>query len=57
MNFVYKEHIARLQICKKPGQIGGFIQYGAAAHLKSRPELIGNNIGECGLSQTWRTMK
>ena len=44
MDFIYEEHISRLEIGQKACQIAFFFNSGAAGHVKADAEFLGNNV-------------
>ena len=57
MYLVDEEHIVRLEGSEDAGQVARFVKHGAAGELKAYSELVGYDVGECGLAQAWRAMQ
>ena len=54
---INKENVVGFQASKDTCQIAWLIQNGTTGELKSYTQFVGNDITECGLSQSWRTMQ
>lgn len=57
MNLIDKEHIVGLERRKNAGEVTGLVEHRTAGNLESHPKLIGNDIAQCGLSQSGRTIE
>ena len=57
MNLIDEEHIVRLQTGQDACQVSGLVQHRTAGELESHAQLVGNDIAQGGLAQSWRAMK
>ncbi len=57
MDLVDEEHVVLLQRGQDAGQVARLVQHRSAGNLEPHTQLVGDNVGEGGLAQSWRTMQ
>ncbi|MNV35862.1 hypothetical protein D3C71_1273230 [compost metagenome] len=54
MDFVDEQHVVRLQVGQQRRQITGLFDHRAGGHPQAYPQLVGDDMTECGLAQARR---
>ena len=57
MNLVDEQHIVLLERCQQARQVAWFVEYRSACNLESHAQLVGDDIAQCCLSQSRRTVQ
>src|SRR5262249_14735208 len=55
MNLINEEHVAFLKISEQRGDVSGLFDGWSGGRLEFRTHLVGDDVGERGLSQSWWT--
>ena len=57
MYFVDEKDIVRLERCEDACKVARFVEHRSARQLEADSQLVGNDVGECGLTKSWRAMQ
>ena len=57
MYLVDEEHVARLQRGEYAGQVARLVEHGAAGDLEAHAQLVGDDVGQRGLTQSRRAVQ
>ena len=57
VDFVDEEHVVRLERGEESCQVARFVEHRSAGKLESHTEFVGNDVRQCGLSQSGRAVQ
>ena len=57
VDLVDEQHVARVEVGQQSGQVAGLVQHGARRDAQLRSHLVGDDVGQRGLSQARRSVQ